>query len=320
MKSISSDAYTFDGVGFSFELPEYLRIEKGSISKSDFGELSYSSGVMMGYPAYYDMTEEEISSLSDEDYGHLNPAGTFVIICVKDAENLEQAKERFLMAMADFSGAPLTQAEIDFFSAVKEIHRENGCMWLMARRDKMQLREECRTEYEALYNASDDIISNHMKFFTPAEWEGFDEDAVLSFEAVDLDGNTVKSEDLFAKNKVTMINIWGTHCGPCIMEMPAIEKLHQEYASKGGGVVGIVADVPADDSTFLENAQTIVKESGVTYTNIRAWEGFTELLELQGVPTTYFVDSKGKLIGAPVIGAQITVYPKEMEALLSEAE
>lgn len=212
MKSLQkSDVYTFEGVGFSYELPEDLIVERGSISKLDFGEISYGSGVMMGYPVYYDMTEEELSSLSDED-------------------------------------------------------------------------------------------------------------AVLSFETVDLDGNIVKSEDLFARSKVTMINIWGTHCGPCIMEMPEIEKMYQEYASQGGGVVGIVADVSIDNFQFLENALTIVKETGVTYTNLLAWKGYDKLLEHQGTPTTYFVDSKGKLIGSPVLGAQITVYPKEMEALLSEAE
>ena len=76
---------------------------------------------MMGYPVYYDMTEEEIMSLSDDEAGSLNTAGTFVIICVKDAENAEEAKDRFLKAMADFSGKELSQEEIDIFSAIKEI-------------------------------------------------------------------------------------------------------------------------------------------------------------------------------------------------------
>ena len=318
--SDGSDVYTFDDVGFSYELPKDLHIEKGFIDKYDFGELSYGSGVMMGYPVYYNMTEEKIRTLPEEKAGELKEGGTFVIICVKDAEDLDQAKERFLQAMADFSGAPLTQEEIDEFSAVKEIHKENGCMWLMAIRDKMALNEECQAEYEAFYNATEDIINNHMKFYTPAGWEGFDEDAFVSFETVDLDGNTVKSEDLFAKNKVTMVNLWGTYCGPCITEMPEIEKMYQEFASEGGGVVGIVVDVPADNSKYLENAQTIIKETGVTYPNLKAWEGYDELFPHMGTPTTYFVDSKGKLIGAPVLGAQITVYPKEMEELLSKAE
>ena len=311
-----SDAYTFEGVGFSYELPEGVKIEKGSVDKSDFGELVYGSGVRMGFPVYYDMTDEEMSSQP----GQVQEAPTFVIVCVEDAETAEQAIEKLITAMTDFGGQPLTQEEIDTYSAVKEIHKENGCMWLMAMRDKGTVREECQAEYDELYNASEDIINNHMKFFAPEKWEGFGDEAVVSFETVDLEGNPVKSEDLFAGNKVTMINLWGTYCGPCIGEMPELEKMNQEFNSKGGGIVGVVVDVPAGNDKYLGNAQTIVKEAGVTYPVIRAWEGYDEVLEHQGVPATFFVDSKGKLIGEPVLGAQITTYPKEMEDLLSKAE
>ena len=320
VESDASDVFNFADVGFTYELPEDLHIEKGSISKADFGELSYGSGVMMGYPIYYNKTDEEIRSLPDGEADSLKEFGTFVIICVKDAESVEEAKEKYMEAMTDFSGGQLTQEQRDVFSAVKEIHRENGYIWFMAYRDKLTPDDDSQAEYDALYDATDDIIANHMKFFAPEEWEGFDDDAVLSFETVDLDGNTVKSEDLFAKNKVTMINIWGTYCGPCIAEMPEIEKMYQEFSSKGGGVVGLVVNVPVDNSRFLEDAQSLVQETGVTYPNLRVWEGYDKLLEHQGTPTTYFVDSKGKLIGSPILGAQVTTYPKAMEDLLSKAE
>ena len=316
----SYDPYTFEDVGFSYELPDDLHIEKGSVDKYEFGELIYGSGVYMGFPIYYDMTEEEISTLPDDKAGELTSAGTFVIICVKGAETAEEAADKLIQTMSESNGTPLTQEEIDTYSAIKEIHKENGYMWLVSMRDKFTVRKECQAEYDAFYDASEDIINNHMKFFAPAEWEGFSEDAVVRFETVDLDGNPVKSEDLFAKNKVTMINLWATYCGPCINEMPEIEKTSQEFASKGGGVIGIVTDVFADNNKYLENAQTIVKETGVTYPNVRAWDGYDEILEHQGTPTTYFVDSEGKLIGAPILGAQVTTYPKEMEELLSQME
>ena len=54
----------------------------------------------------------------------------------------------------------------------------------------------------------------------------------ISFQTTDLDGNAVDSKDLFAKNKITMINIWGTYCGPCVEEMPEIEVISKEYADK----------------------------------------------------------------------------------------
>lgn len=302
------DIYTFDGVGFSYELPEDMHIEKGHIDKLDQGELSYGSGVRMGYPVYYDNSDPSV------------PAATFVIICVKDCETEKEASERLTAAMTEVLDTPLTQKDIDAFSSIKEIYRENGYMWLMAKRDKTPVSEDCQAEYDALYDASEDIINYHMKFFAPEEWQGYEEDAAVSFETTDLDGNPVKSEDLFTKNKVTMINLWATYCGPCIGEMPKIEEMSQEFASKGGGIVGIVVDVPTDNDKYLENARTIVKETGVTYPIVKAWEGLDQMLPSQGIPMTYFVDSKGKLIGQPVLGAQVNTYPKEMEDLLSQTE
>ena len=117
-----------------------------------------------------------------------------------------------------------------------------------------------------------------------------------------------------------MINLWGTYCGPCIGEMSELEKMDKEFASKGGGIVGLVVDVPVGNDKYLDNAKTIVKETGVTYPIIRAWDGFDKVFENEGVPATFFVDSKGKLIGQPILGAQINTYPKEMEDLLSKAE
>ena len=300
-----SDPFNFETVGFSYELPEDVKIENGTIEKQDFGEISFGSGVMMGYPVYYDMTEEELMSLSDDEASSLNTAGTFVIICVKDAKDTEEAKDRFLKAMADFMGHELSQEEIEIFSAVKEIHNENGYIWFMSTREKSEVNEKCQAEYDALHAATEDIVANHMKFFAPQEWEGFAEDTVLSFETEDIDGNPVKSEELFAKNKVTMINLWGTYCGPCKDEMSELAKWAKELP---------------DNVQIIGMVHTIVKETGVTYPNLRAWDGYDKILEHQGTPTTYFVDSNGKLIGTPILGGQIDVYPKQMEALLAEAE
>lgn len=311
-----TDPYVFNGIGFSYELPEGVSIEKGSLGKLDNGEVAYGSGVRMGFPLYYDMSYEEMSADPDQVDG----APTFVVLCVENAESTEQAKERILDAMADYMGRALEQEDIDTLSAVEEIHRENGCIWFMALREKGTVRKECQAEYDALYNASEDILRNHMKYFEPEKWEGYGEDAFVSFETVDLEGNPVKSEDLFAANKVTMINLWGTYCGPCIGEMSELEKMDKEFASKGGGIVGLVVDVPVGNDKYLDNAKTIVKETGVTYPIIRAWDGFDKVFENEGVPATFFVDSKGKLIGQPILGAQINTYLKEMEDLLSKAE
>ena len=63
-----------------------------------------------------------------------------------------------------------------------------------------------------------------------------------TFSAKDLDGNEV-TQEIFASNKLTMVNIWATFCGPCINEMPDLGELAAEYADKGVGIVGIPLDV-----------------------------------------------------------------------------
>ena len=139
----------------------------------------------------------------------------------------------------------------------------------------------------------------------------------ISFKTTDLAGNAVDSKELFAKNKVTMINIWGTYCGPCIEEMPELEQMSKEYADKGAGIVGLVVDVTESEDSKLADANGIVKDTGVTYQNLKAWDGFGDQLSAPGTPTTYFVDSNGNLIGDPVVGANIMKYRQTLDELLA---
>jgi thiol-disulfide isomerase/thioredoxin len=140
----------------------------------------------------------------------------------------------------------------------------------------------------------------------------------ISFKTTDLEGNAVDSKELFAKNKVTMINIWGTYCGPCVEEMPELEQMSKEYADKGAAIVGLVVDVTEADDSKLAEAKSIVKDTGVTYVNLKAWDGFKDQLAAPGTPTTYFVDSNGNLIGDPVVGANVMKYRQTLDELLAK--
>lgn len=140
----------------------------------------------------------------------------------------------------------------------------------------------------------------------------------ISFQTTDLDGNAVDSKELFAKNKITMINIWGTYCGPCVEEMPEIEVISKEYADKGAAVAGLVVDVTESDDSKLADAEDIVKTTGVTYLNLKAWDGSNSQLPAPGTPTTYFVDSEGNLAGDPIVGANVAKYREALDQLLAE--
>lgn len=62
------------------------------------------------------------------------------------------------------------------------------------------------------------------------------------------------------------------------------------------------------------------KNTGVTYTNLLTWDGVNDMLPSVATPTTYFVDSNGKLIGDPIMGANPAKYKEKMEEYLSKAE
>ena len=144
--------------------------------------------------------------------------------------------------------------------------------------------------------------------------------AAFSFETEDLEGNAVKSADLFAEQKVTMLNVWGTFCGPCIEEMPELEKINQEYADRGVAIVGLVCDVSKEDDSLLQDAFDIIDDTGVTYRNLYWTADLEEQAGVSAVPTTFFVDQEGNMLGDPVVGADPDMYRATLDLYLSEEE
>ena len=127
----------------------------------------------------------------------------------------------------------------------------------------------------------------------------------------DLDGNEVGSE-LFAEHQMTMINIWATFCNPCLNELPELGELAKEYAQTPGGVqiVGICTDVLDQKGNQVEEqidlAKQVLRLTGADYQNLVPDKVFLNVLmeSIPGVPTTFFVDSQGKLLGEAVVGAR----------------
>ncbi|BFL13602.1 TlpA family protein disulfide reductase [[Clostridium] hylemonae] len=123
-----------------------------------------------------------------------------------------------------------------------------------------------------------------------------------TFESETLEGEAV-SDEIFSRADLTMVNIWGTFCGPCIREMPDLGELSREYADKGVQIVGLVSDVgKAKD----EKAEEIVSTTKADYTHIIASQDLmTGILgSVNVVPTTIFVDKEGNQAGDVYSGAR----------------
>lgn len=129
------------------------------------------------------------------------------------------------------------------------------------------------------------------------------------FSTYDLKGNYI-TQDIFSKKKLTVINVWGTFCPPCIAEMPELGKLSREFADRDVQVLGLIIDISGeDDKAHIDLAKKITTEANADFVNIYPDQRLQETLqEVDAVPTTFFVDSKGKLVGKPIVGADVEQY------------
>ena len=127
-----------------------------------------------------------------------------------------------------------------------------------------------------------------------------------AFEGKDLDGNTVKSSDLFSGKAVTVVNFWFTTCGPCVGELGDLDALNNDLSGKGGALIGINAFTLDGDETAISDAKDVLTQSGATYQNVYFDSGseagkFVE--SIYAYPTTYVVNRSGRIVGDPIVGA-----------------
>ena len=78
------------------------------------------------------------------------------------------------------------------------------------------------------------------------------------FEGKDLDGNTVKSDELFSANAVTVVNFWFTTCNPCVGELSELDALNKELAEKGGSLIGVNTFTLDGDETAISEAKDVL--------------------------------------------------------------
>ena len=127
-----------------------------------------------------------------------------------------------------------------------------------------------------------------------------------AFEGKDLDGNTVKSSDLFSGKAVTVVNLWFTTCGPCVGELGDLDALNKELSGKGGALIGINAFTLDGNEAAISDAKDVLTQSGATYQNVYFDSGseagkFVE--SIYAYPTTYVVNRSGRIVGDPIVGA-----------------
>ena len=140
-----------------------------------------------------------------------------------------------------------------------------------------------------------------------------------AFEGKDLNGNPVKSDDLFSKNAVTVVNFWFTTCNPCVGELAELDALNKELAKKGGALIGVNTFTLGGDEAAISEAKDVLAKKGATYQNVyfdSDGEAGKFTANIFAYPTTYVVDRNGNIVGDPIVGA--ITEKKQAEALQAQ--
>ena len=127
-----------------------------------------------------------------------------------------------------------------------------------------------------------------------------------SFVGKDLDGNDVKSDDIFSANAVTVVNFWFTTCGPCVGELSELDALNKELAEKGGKLIGVNSFTLDGNQTAISEAKEVLAKKGASYQNVyfdSDSEAGKFTTNIFAYPTTYVVDRNGNIVGDPIVGA-----------------
>ncbi len=172
--------------------------------------------------------------------------------------------------------------------------------------EEYALLKKSAQEISEIENKLTELEKQHPEILNEETDANGDVQKFPSFEGKDLDGNEVKSDELFSANTVTVVNFWFTTCSPCVGELGDLDALNKELADKGGALIGVNAFTLDGDETAIADAKDVLAKKGATYQNVyfdssSPAGAFTA--NIFAFPTTYVVDRNGNIVGEPIVGA-----------------
>ena len=172
--------------------------------------------------------------------------------------------------------------------------------------EEYALLKKSAQEISEIENKLTELEKQHPEILNEETDANGDAQTFPAFEGKDLDGNEVKSDELFSANAVTVVNFWFTTCSPCVGELGELDALNKELADKGGALIGVNAFTLDGDETAIADAKDVLAKKGATYQNVyfdssSPAGAFTA--NIFAFPTTYVVDRNGNIVGEPIVGA-----------------
>ena len=172
--------------------------------------------------------------------------------------------------------------------------------------EEYALLKKSAQEISEIENKLTELEKQHPEILNEETDANGDVQKFPSFEGKDLDGNEVKSDELFSANAVTVVNFWFTTCSPCVGELGDLDALNKELADKGGALIGVNAFTLDGDETAIADAKDVLAKKGATYQNVyfdSDGEAGKFTTNIFAYPTTYVIDRNGNIVGEPIVGA-----------------
>ena len=200
---------------------------------------------------------------------------------------------------------------LDTVEAAKEQFTDKEYAWLKESATEISNIENKLTELEEKYHEiMQKSMDGDMSMPAGSDTSTPPDDGSMqkfpAFEGKDLDGNTVKSDELFSGNTVTVVNFWFTTCNPCVGELAELDALNKELAEKGGSLIGVNTFTLDGDEAAISEAKDVLAKKGATYQNVyfdSDGEAGKFTTNIFAYPTTYVVDRSGNIVGEPIVGA-----------------
>ena len=200
---------------------------------------------------------------------------------------------------------------LDTVEAAKEQFTDKEYEWLKESATEISNIENKLTELEEKYpEIMQKSMDGDMSMPAGSDTSNPPDDGSMqkfpAFEGKDLDGNTVKSDELFSANAVTVVNFWFTTCNPCVGELSELDALNKELAKKGGALIGVNTFTLDGNEAAISEAKDVLAKKGVTYQNVyfdSDGEAGKFTTNIFAYPTTYVVDRNGNIVGEPIVGA-----------------
>lgn len=200
---------------------------------------------------------------------------------------------------------------LDTVEAAKEQFTDKEYAWLKESATEISNIENKLTELEEKYpEIMQKSMNGDMSMPAGSDTSTPPDDGSMqkfpAFEGKDLDGNTVKSDELFSGNTVTVVNFWFTTCNPCVGELAELDALNKELAEKGGSLIGVNTFTLDGDEAAISEAKDVLAKKGAAYQNVyfdSDGEAGKFTTNIFAYPTTYVVDRSGNIVGEPIVGA-----------------